>query len=235
MKAAIITSFLAFFIAAIVAQTTAPFYLTSPIVGTTYKAGSTCIIENYKISGTAIELLLFTLAWTNGVDESARVSLLTGTNAATMTPTGDSFTIKGSDGEYEWKVPSDLPQNATFSFKIDYTDSKGVAGSTYSSGFTISGTTGDVVSQSFVSSIATAVSSSAPATALSTAALSASVSRSTVLPISSSSVPVRTSSASVSATASASTTPQAPSAASGFKAPTVAICAIVMIASTLFF
>lgn len=62
------------------------------------------IIENYKLSGTTIELLLFTLAWTNGVDESAQVSLLTGTNAATMTPTGDSFTIKGSDGEYEWKV-----------------------------------------------------------------------------------------------------------------------------------
>lgn len=39
MKAAIITSLL--FVAAVVAQTTAPFYLTSPIVGTTYKAGST--------------------------------------------------------------------------------------------------------------------------------------------------------------------------------------------------
>lgn len=25
------------------------------------------------------------------------------------------------------QVPSDLPQNATFSFKIDYTDSKGVS------------------------------------------------------------------------------------------------------------
>lgn len=62
------------------------------------------IIENYTLSGIAIELLLFALAWTNGVDESAQVSLLTGTNAATMTPTGDSFTIKGSDGEYEWKV-----------------------------------------------------------------------------------------------------------------------------------
>lgn len=77
-----------------------------------------------------------------------------------MHPTGDTFTIKGSDGEYDWKVkrpekknvhidyiksiqcysksdlltkilfhqvPSDLPQNATFSFKIDYTDSKGVS------------------------------------------------------------------------------------------------------------
>ncbi|CAO3643885.1 unnamed protein product [Mucor fragilis] len=214
MKAAIITSLL--FVAAVVAQTTAPFYLTSPIVGTTYKAGSTA-----------------TITWTNGNDESAEVSLLTGTSAATMHPTGDTFTIKGSDGEYDWKVPSDLPQNATFSFKIDYTDSKGVSGSTYSSGFTITGTTGDVVSQSFVSSIATAVSSIA-STAVPSASSSAIVS-SSVRPSSSSSVPQTSSTATASATVSASTTPQAPSAASGFKAPTVAICAIVLIASALFF
>ncbi|KAL9555726.1 hypothetical protein MBANPS3_002223 [Mucor bainieri] len=214
MKAAIITSLL--FVAAVVAQTTAPFYLTSPIVGTTYKAGSTV-----------------TITWTNGVDESADVSLLTGTSAATMHPTGDTFTIKGSDGEYDWKVPSDLPQNATFSFKIDYTDAKGVAGSTYSSGFTITGTTGDVVSQSFVSSIATAVSSAA-SSAVPSASSTALVS-SSARPSSTSSVPQTSSAASTSATASASTTPQAPSAASGFKAPTVAICAIVLIASALFF
>ncbi|KAF1803044.1 hypothetical protein V8B55DRAFT_1502016 [Mucor lusitanicus] len=214
MKAAIITSLL--FIAAVVAQTTAPFYLTSPIVGTTYKAGSTV-----------------TITWTNGVDESAQVSLLTGTSAATMHPTGDTFTIKGSDGEYDWKVPSDLPQNATFSFKIDYTDSKGVSGSTYSSGFTITGTTGDVVSQSFVSSIATAVSSAASSAVSSTS--SAAITSSSVRPSSSSSVSQTSSAATTSATASASTTPQAPSAASGFKAPTVAICAIVVIASALFF
>ncbi|CEP16134.1 hypothetical protein [Parasitella parasitica] len=219
MKATAITYFLALFIAAVVAQTTAPFYLTNPIVGTTYKAGSTV-----------------TITWTNGVDDSAQVSLLTGTNAATMTPTGDSFTIKGSDGEYEWKVPSELPQNATFAFKIDYTDSNGAAGSTYSSGFAITGTTGDVVSQSFVSSIATAVST-APATALSTAVSTASASRSSAVP--SSSVLIRSSvmstSASASATASASTTPQVPSVASGSKAPTVAICAIVLVATALFF
>ncbi|KAI8647378.1 hypothetical protein BD408DRAFT_479184 [Parasitella parasitica] len=219
MKATVITSFIALFIATAVAQTTAPFYLTSPIVGTSYKAGSTV-----------------TITWTNGVDEAAQVSLLTGTNAATMTPTSDSFTIKGSDGEYEWKVPSDLPQNATFAFKIDYTDSNGVAGSTYSSGFTIAGTTGDVVSQSFISSIATAVST-APATALSTAASIVSASKPSALP--SSSVLVRSSaaptSASARATASASTTPQVPSAANGSKAPIVAICAIAMIASALYF
>ncbi|KAK4510308.1 Ras GTPase tem1 [Mucor velutinosus] len=214
MKAAIITSLL--FVAAVVAQTTAPFYLTSPIVGTTYKAGSTV-----------------TITWTNGVDESAQVSLLTGTNAATMHPTGDTFTIKGSDGEYNWKVPSDLPQNATFSFKIDYTDSKGVAGSTYSSGFTITGTTGDVVSQSFVSSIATAVSSAASSAVPS--ASSSAITSSSIRPSSTSSVPQTSSAATTSATVSASTTPQAPSAASGFKAPTVAICAIVIIASALFF
>ncbi|KAL7317778.1 hypothetical protein PS15m_004087 [Mucor circinelloides] len=214
MKAAIIASLL--FVAAVVAQTTAPFYLTSPIVGTTYKAGSTV-----------------TITWTNGVDESAEVSLLTGTSAATMHPTGDTFTIKGSDGEYSWKVPSDLPQNATFSFKIDYTDSKGVSGSTYSSGFTITGTTGDVVSQSFVSSIATAVSTSAVSSVASSTTVSSSASPSSSTSVSQTSS-ASSSSSSSSATASASTTP-APSAASGFKAPTVAICAIVVIASALFF
>lgn len=44
------------------------------------------------------------LEWINGVDGSAKVSLLTGTNAATMKPTGYSFTINGADGEYDWKV-----------------------------------------------------------------------------------------------------------------------------------
>ncbi|KAL7331968.1 hypothetical protein PS15p_204084 [Mucor circinelloides] len=150
-----------------------------------------------------------------------------------MHPTGDTFTIKGSDGEYSWKVPSDLPQNATFSFKIDYTDSKGVSGSTYSSGFTITGTTGDVVSQSFVSSIATAVSTSAVSSVASSTTVSSSASPSSSTSVSQTSS-ASSSSSSSSATASASTTP-APSAASGFKAPTVAICAIVVIASALFF
>lgn len=41
MKAAFITAFFALFVSFVVAQSSTPFYVTSPIVGTSYKAGST--------------------------------------------------------------------------------------------------------------------------------------------------------------------------------------------------
>lgn len=45
----------------------------------------------------------FLLEWNNGVG-TAKVTVLTGTNAATMNSAGITFNINGADGEYDWTV-----------------------------------------------------------------------------------------------------------------------------------
>lgn len=48
--------------------------------------------------------ILTFLAWTNGLDETATVTLLTGTNSLSMHSTGITFSVDGADGEYDWTV-----------------------------------------------------------------------------------------------------------------------------------
>ncbi|KAI9350442.1 hypothetical protein BD770DRAFT_413085 [Pilaira anomala] len=207
MKAAIIIAFLALCISYVAAQST-PFYITHPLQGDSFKAGSN-----------------MTLEWKNGVDKAAKVSLLTGTSDATMKYTGISFTIDGPSGEHDWKVPTDLPQNATFSFKIDFFDATTkAAGSSYSAPFSLSGTTGDVVTQPFVSAIASATPVSVPVPSASVKPSSSIV---TVIKPAVTSAPV--------AAASASPSSVEESAASGFKVATTAICFMAFIASALVF
>lgn len=208
MKFTFVFTFLALlitYVAAQASQTNTPFYITSPLQGDSFKAGSSISVK-----------------WINGVDGSAKVVLLTGTNAATMKPTGYSFTINGADGEYDWKVPTNLPQDATFSLQISYTDPKTKNTATsYSAPFTLTGTNGDKVTQSFV----TGVSSSAIP----------SVSSVVSSPIVTSAIPTTAAPKPTAASSvAASATPSAPSAAAGFKAPTVAVCVVAMIASALF-
>ncbi|KAI7892774.1 uncharacterized protein EV154DRAFT_504066 [Mucor mucedo] len=214
MKAVFII--LALCISFVFAQSTVPFYITHPLQGDSFKAGSTVTIE-----------------WKNGVAGSTKVALLTGVNAASMSSTGVTFNVEGSAEEYDWKVPTDLPQNATFSLQISYVDPTTKAAATsYSAAFTLTGTTGDIVTQSFVSVIATAVSSVPPkssiiATALSSIPASASASVTRVTPSASiSKAP--------SSTASASVTP-APTSAAGvtFKASAMVIGAVAMVATAL--
>ncbi|CAO3614330.1 unnamed protein product [Mucor hiemalis] len=209
MKAAFVFTFLALLITYVAAQASStPFYITSPLQGDSFKAGSTISVK-----------------WNNGVDGSAKVILLTGTNAATMKPTGYSFTINGADGEYDWKVPTNLPQDATFSLQISYTDPKSKATATsYSAPFTLTGTNGDRVTQSFVTGVSSAISS--PIASASSVVSSPAIT--SVVPSTAAPKPTSASSAVASAT------PSAPSAAAGYKAPTVAICVVAIIASALF-
>ncbi|KAI9487893.1 MAG: hypothetical protein EXX96DRAFT_615641 [Benjaminiella poitrasii] len=220
MKATFLTILLTICVAFVFAQTgSTPFYLTNPIIGSSFEAGNTV-----------------TLTWINGIDEEATVSLLTGTSSATMNPTGVTFTIQGTDEEYDWTVPDDLPQNATFAFKIDYKDSNGASASTYSSAFTITGTTGDVVTQSFISSNATTVSTAV--TALPTSPIVTNAS--STAPIATATV--RSSSISISrtispaSTPSAVTTPEIPdSGASTYKASITFTCVFAVVICAFFF
>ncbi|KAI8069833.1 uncharacterized protein B0P05DRAFT_639369 [Gilbertella persicaria] len=149
MRITLLTAFTAFLFSLAVAQSSsAPFYITNPIEGTVFKGGSSASIQ-----------------WSNGLDQIAKVSLLTGTNAFTMQSTGITFNINGSLEEYTWKVPKDLPQGATFAIKIDYTKD-GTVGSTYSSPFLITNTTGAIVTESFVSTKSSIVSSSLPSSTI---------------------------------------------------------------------
>ncbi|GAA5795364.1 hypothetical protein HPULCUR_000720 [Helicostylum pulchrum] len=205
MKAAIITAFLALCISFVAAQST-PFYITHPLQGDSFKAGSTVTIE-----------------WKNGVDKAAKIALLTGTSDATMKYTGVAFTVDGSKGEYDWKVPSDLPQNATFSLKIDFVDpATKAAGTSYSAPFALAGTTGDVVTQSFASASASVSASSLPVPKPS----------SSPIPKPSSSVVPKPSSSPITSP-SISPSPSVEGSASGFKVVTTTICVMAIIASAL--
>ncbi|KAI8877943.1 hypothetical protein K501DRAFT_337089 [Backusella circina FSU 941] len=207
---AIIVVFISLCLAFVAAQGSTPFYITSPISGTTYKAGST-----------------ITLKWINGINETATVELITGTTSSAMKSTSSSFSINGADGEQTWKVPSDLPQNATFAFMIHYTDANKALQTSFSSPFAITGTNGTVVTQSFV----TAASTSAAVSASSASIVPAS-----------SSMPVSIVTPSVHPSASASMiATSTPSAPSGSAAGTTTASflttagAIVVIGSVLFF
>ncbi|GAA5811005.1 hypothetical protein MFLAVUS_004434 [Mucor flavus] len=208
MKVAIITALLTLCISFVAAQST-PFYITHPLQGDSFKAGSTVTIE-----------------WKNGVDKAAKVALLTGTTDTTMKYTNVSFTVDGSKGEYDWKVPSDLPQNATFSLKIDFVDpATKAAGTSYSAPFALAGTTGDVVTKPFVSASASVSASVAPVSSIPVA------SSTPIAKPSSSALPKP----SVSPSASASPSPSVEGSASGFKVVTTTVCVMALIASALVF
>ncbi|CAO3695514.1 hypothetical protein G6F70_004996 [Rhizopus microsporus] len=150
--------FLALFTAVVSAQSS-PFYITNPIQGSSFKAGS-----------------IATITWLNGTPGNATVYVLTGNNPAAMTITGIKFTINGQDGKYNWKVPTDLLQNTTYSLMISYSTENGNTATAYSSSFTVIGSAGSAASQLPVSSAvsnassvivsSTAISSSAPSTTI---------------------------------------------------------------------
>ncbi|CEG83734.1 hypothetical protein RMATCC62417_17610 [Rhizopus microsporus] len=122
--------------------------------------------------------------WLNGTPGNATVYVLTGNNPTAMTITGIKFTINGQDGKYNWKVPTDLPQNATYSLMISYPTENGNTATAYSSSFTVTSSAGSAASQlpassavSNASSVivsSTAISSSTPSTTIVLTAFSSS-------------------------------------------------------------
>ncbi|KAI8993572.1 hypothetical protein BDB01DRAFT_776745 [Pilobolus umbonatus] len=194
---AVILAFFTLFVALAAAQSTT-FYITQPIQGSQFAAGKN-----------------ETITWSNGLDQKATVNVVTGTNDRNMKPAGVSFTIDGKTGKYIWKVPSDLPQNAVFALQIIYTDAKGASAQSYSSPFTISGTTGPVVTQSF-SSVAASTSS-------------------TLVKSTTTSKPPVTVTPTVTPTATPASVVKEESTASAFKAPAFAVAGIVLIASVFLF
>ncbi|KAI8071081.1 hypothetical protein BC940DRAFT_295211 [Gongronella butleri] len=141
------------------------FYVTAPLKGTQMKAGST-----------------YHMTWLNGPDVSAKVLLLYGTNPSTMSPTGTSFTVQGSDDSYDFKVPSNLSPSGTFAFQFQYADDNGGTVYAYSDAFSVTGGTGTIgappsgASSAPVSATSSVVSSAAPSSTLVSSSASVSAS-----------------------------------------------------------
>ncbi|KAG1053073.1 hypothetical protein G6F43_004823 [Rhizopus delemar] len=104
MKIYICTVFLAFLAQSVFGS----YYITNPIQGISFKAGTNV-----------------TISWLNGTSDIATVYLLTGLNPKTMQLTGISFNVDGGAGNYNWKVPTNLSQNTTYSFMFSYSTSNG--------------------------------------------------------------------------------------------------------------
>ncbi|GAB5589310.1 hypothetical protein Unana1_04210 [Umbelopsis nana] len=108
----------AFFVATVTAQT-APYYITSPIQGTTYKAGQSAEID-----------------WLNGNSESITISLLNGPTPQTQSILSViASNVNGADGSYTWTVPASVAVSSTYSIQIKY----GGGNYSYSSPFSITG------------------------------------------------------------------------------------------------
>ncbi|KAI8366466.1 hypothetical protein EDC96DRAFT_508179 [Choanephora cucurbitarum] len=229
MKYTLIGFCIIFLTSLVAAQSSSiPFYITKPIVGTVFKANSTESIE-----------------WLNGLKGLVQVSLLTGTSAGTMKSIEIICEVDGSANRCNWKVPTGLPRNATFALKFDY-KKDGVPDSAYSSPFTIVGTKGVVVTESFVYSIAsTTISLAASSTnassilpAASTTAISlatANVTSSLVTPTSSANMDAKLTSmhytTSESRIASATTVPNVTSgSAENHCASVFTLCILAFIA-----
>ncbi|KAG1466067.1 hypothetical protein G6F46_007534 [Rhizopus delemar] len=148
-------------IAIISSQASYPYYyITNPIQGSIFKAGSNV-----------------TISWINGASGTATVYLLFGSDASTMRPTDIVFDINGEDGEYDWSVPSNLSQYTTYSLMISYPTESGNIGVAYSSSFIITGISSFVSSQAPVvtmsSTASTMISTSVPYATPSSSSLSA--------------------------------------------------------------
>ncbi|CDS11865.1 hypothetical protein LRAMOSA04061 [Lichtheimia ramosa] len=83
-----------------------PFYITSPLQGTIYKAGETA-----------------TIRWINGIDEEAKVRLLQETGTSPLQPSGYEFTVQGDKGHHDWQTPSDLEPDASYALQFIYQNS----------------------------------------------------------------------------------------------------------------
>ncbi|KAG0794180.1 hypothetical protein G6F17_004173 [Rhizopus arrhizus] len=123
MKIYICTVFLAFLAQSVFGS----YYITNPIQGTSFKAGTNV-----------------TISWLNGTSDITTVYLLTGLNPKTMQLTGISFNVDGDAGNYSWKVPTNLSQNAIYSFMFSYSTSNGSTETSYSSSFNITGGTNSI-------------------------------------------------------------------------------------------
>ncbi|KAG1551129.1 hypothetical protein G6F49_009081 [Rhizopus delemar] len=148
-------------IAIISSQASYPYYyITNPIQGSIFKAGSNV-----------------TISWINGASGTATVYLLFGSDASTMRPTDIVFDINGEDGECDWSVPSNLSQYTTYSLMISYPTESGNIGVAYSSSFIITGISSFVSSQAPVvtmsSTASTMISTSVPYATPSSSSLSA--------------------------------------------------------------
>ncbi|KAI8079628.1 uncharacterized protein B0P05DRAFT_541374 [Gilbertella persicaria] len=96
----------------------ASFYITSPLDGESYTAGSDA-----------------TTKWNNGVPGPFTIIVLKGKNPDTMQPTGITLNAEGNAGKYTWKIPEDIPEGV-YAFEYQFTDN-GASKEVYSSQFKI--------------------------------------------------------------------------------------------------
>ncbi|KAI9287762.1 Ser-Thr-rich glycosyl-phosphatidyl-inositol-anchored membrane family-domain-containing protein [Umbelopsis sp. AD052] len=139
----------AFVVAAATAQTT-PYYITAPIQGTSFKAGSSAEID-----------------WINGNSENVTLSLLNGPTAQTQSIIMViAKNVNGDDGSYTWTIPTSVGVSNTYAIQIQY----GSGNFSYSAPFGVSGGN-TTLSYSAVPTTSSMISlaSSSVATAISTA------------------------------------------------------------------
>ncbi|KAI8583373.1 hypothetical protein K450DRAFT_223320 [Umbelopsis ramanniana AG] len=139
----------AFVVAAASAQTTS-YYITAPIQGTAFKAGSSAEID-----------------WINGSSENVTLSLLNGPTAQTQSVLlVIAKDVNGDDGSYTWTIPTTVGVSSTYTVQIQY----GTGNYSYSAPFSVTGGT-TTLSYSAVPTTSSMLSlaSSSIATAISTA------------------------------------------------------------------
>ncbi|CAO3683306.1 unnamed protein product [Umbelopsis ramanniana] len=140
----------AFIAAAVTAQSTTPYYITAPIQGTAFKAGSSAEID-----------------WINGDSGNVTLSLLNGPTAQTQSILlVIAKNVNGDDGSYTWTIPTSVGVSSTYTIQIQY----GTGNYSYSAPFSVSGGT-TTLSYSAVPTTSSMLSlaSSSVATAISTA------------------------------------------------------------------
>ncbi|KAH8555920.1 Ser-Thr-rich glycosyl-phosphatidyl-inositol-anchored membrane family-domain-containing protein [Umbelopsis sp. PMI_123] len=140
---------IAFVVAAVTAQTT-PYYITAPIQGTSFKAGSKADID-----------------WINGSSQNITLSLLNGPTAQTQSVIlVIASNVNGDVGSYSWTIPTSVGVSTTYAIQIQY----GNGNYSYSAPFSVTGGT-TTLSYSAVPTTSSMISlaSSSIATAMSTA------------------------------------------------------------------
>ncbi|CDH58377.1 predicted protein [Lichtheimia corymbifera JMRC:FSU:9682] len=204
------------------------FYITDPLEGDTWTAGTT-----------------ETIKWINGMNQNISINLIEGKDSNSMVSTGDSINANGISGTASWNVPADIDTSGRYALRFDYTDSNGNDASSYSGAIKI------VKGSSSSSSSATASSnSSVSVSGSSSASITASQSST---PLSSSSASISGASSSTQSSSSAqgtapslppnlkpslaaSTTPEAIQEGSGInnKVAALSIAIPAVLACTLF-
>ncbi|KAI7875005.1 hypothetical protein K492DRAFT_211199 [Lichtheimia hyalospora FSU 10163] len=157
------------------ASSAGAFYITAPLEGDTWTAGST-----------------ETIKWINGMNENITINLIEGADSNSMVSTGDSINANGISGTASWNVPADIDTSGRYALRFDYTDNNGNDASSYSGAIKI------VKGSSSSSS-----SSSSSASASLSGSASVSGSSSATITASQSSTPQSSSSASISGASSA--------------------------------